>query len=357
MPDVLLFGATGYTGELTAHALARRGVSFAIAGRNAAKLEALAAATGGPPVHIATVGDVDSLVGGLDGAKVLITTVGPFEQLGDTAAEAALRAKVHYVDSTGEGRFIARLLARFDQRARDVGIAMAPAMGFDEVPADVAATLATQGLDRPELTLTYAVPSRPSAGTARTLVSIVTAAGPWIEEGRRVDVGTGERRRWAPMPAPLGPRLSISAPLAELRLAPLHLDLAALRVFLTSGRAQYVAGKAGIPLLKGAARVAPVRALLENLAGRVPGPDERARRARWTILAEARAGREFRNIVVQGRDVYGITAEFLSAAAIRMSDEGYDRAGVLAPVPAVDLDVLQKEMIDQGVSIDTYEQT
>ena len=61
MPDILLFGATGYTGQLTAHALARRGADFAIAGRSRDKLEALASVTGNPDVRIAGVGDVDAL--------------------------------------------------------------------------------------------------------------------------------------------------------------------------------------------------------------------------------------------------------------------------------------------------------
>ncbi|MBW3653632.1 MAG: saccharopine dehydrogenase NADP-binding domain-containing protein, partial [Actinobacteria bacterium] len=129
MPDIVLFGATGYTGRLTAHALARRGASFAIAGRDRAKLEQLAATTGGPEVREAAVGDVTGLAAAIEDAKVMITCVGPFVALGDTAVEAALRARVHYIDSTGEGVFVDRLIAR-DRSARSAGIAMAPALGF-----------------------------------------------------------------------------------------------------------------------------------------------------------------------------------------------------------------------------------
>src|SRR5688572_21014188 len=165
MPDILLFGATGYTGQLTAHALARRGADFAIAGRSRDKLEMLASVTGNPDVRIAGVGDVDALSRALQDVKVLITCVGPFEELGDTAVEAALRTGTHYVDSTGEGSFVARLARERSEHARTKGIAMAPCLGFDEVPADVAATLATEGMDRPDLTLTYSVPKTASAGT------------------------------------------------------------------------------------------------------------------------------------------------------------------------------------------------
>src|SRR5918996_5995884 len=65
MPDVLLFGASGYTGRLTAHALARRQIDFTIAGRDRAKLESLASEVGDPEIKIASVGDIDSLAAAL----------------------------------------------------------------------------------------------------------------------------------------------------------------------------------------------------------------------------------------------------------------------------------------------------
>src|SRR5688500_5496661 len=146
MPDVLLFGATGYTGSLTAAALGRRGADFVVSGRSREKLEALAARTGATDARVAAVGDVDALVGALSDVKVMITCVGPFEQLGDTAAEAAIRAGVHYLDSTGESSFVDRLVRSFGPRAESAGIVMAPCMGFDEVPADVALSLAVAGI-------------------------------------------------------------------------------------------------------------------------------------------------------------------------------------------------------------------
>ncbi|MEA2460537.1 MAG: hypothetical protein QOH90_714, partial [Actinomycetota bacterium] len=204
MPEVLLFGATGYTGRLTARALSRRGVSFAIAGRNRSKLEALAATVGDPQIRIAEAGDTPGLVKALEGCRVLITCVGPFVEMGDTAVEAALEAGVNYIDSTGEGTFIAKLIER-DSDARSAGIAMAPAMGFDEVPGDVAATLACDGMPNAELDVTYAVPRTASLGTIRSTLGIILSEGPWLEDGRTRMISAGEETRWAPMPPPLGP--------------------------------------------------------------------------------------------------------------------------------------------------------
>ena len=355
MPDVLLFGASGYTGRLTAHALARRQIDFTIAGRDRAKLESLASEVGDPEIKIASVGDVDSLAAALDDVRVMISCVGPFLDLGDTAIEAALKARVNYLDSTGEGPFIKELAASCSERARSAGIAMVPSMGFDEVPGDVAATIAATGLDDAEVTMTYAVPTTPSAGTARTVPSILAAAGYFIEDGRRVEVGIGERRRWSPMPAPLGPRPAASFPLSLLEVVPLHLDLRSLGTYVTISSAQRMALKATLPLLRASLAIGPIERMIKNVAGRVPGPRRDARAKRWTILAEARGSNGFRNVVVQGADVYGLTAETLAAGAARMAQADFERSGVLAPVQAMDLDFLQKELVNQGITIETHD--
>lgn len=355
MPDILLFGATGYTGKLTAQALARRGADFAIAGRNHAKLEALAAETNDPEIRVADAGDVDALVDALEGVKVMITCVGPFVQVGHSAVEAALRAGCHYIDSTGEGVFIRDLITHHDLAARDRGIAMAPALGFDEVPADVAATLATEGFTNSDLTLTYALPSTPSSGTAKSVIGIVCSEGQWIVDGETVEIRAGQHERWAPMPPPLGPRLSVSYPLAEGHLAPLHLDLHNLRLYGTAARPQAIALKA-LPLLRPVVTFGPVQSALEGLIDRaVKPPQGKARNAPWTILAEATSEGQRRNVALAGRDVYGLTAETLTAAALHMSEEDFSGTGVLSPVQAVGIDRLQKELIDHGVSIDVYE--
>lgn len=355
MPDILLFGATGYTGRLTAAALARKGASFAIAGRNEAKLYALADDTNGPEVRLASVGDVDSLVAALEGITVMITCVGPFLELGDTAVEAALRSKAHYIDSTGEGTFVARLIER-DQEARAAGIVMAPCMGFDEVPADVAATLATEDMDRADVTLSYALPRNGSKGTIKSALTITTSEGQWIRDGRPVMIRAGQERRWAPMPPPLGPKSSIAFPLAEGRLAPLHLDLNSLSTFVTSGTLERMGIEYGLPVLGKVLDTSWGQKLIEMAIQPLPeGPNERQRRSKWTILAEASAGRRWRNVAVAGSDVYGLTGELLAAAAMRMAADDFSGAGVNAPVAAVGLDTLQKELIANGVSIDTYE--
>ncbi len=358
MPEVLLFGATGYTGRLTARALARRGADFVIAGRSRPKLEELAGATGDPEIRVAAVGDVDALTDALADVPVMITCVGPFAELGYTAVEAALRAKVNYIDSTGEGNFIGTLIENEMGAARDAGIAMAPAMGFDEVPADVAAKLATEGLNAVSLTLTYAVPSNASTGTLRTMMGIAGSKSRWLKDGRVVDVRIGEKHRWAPMPPPLGPKSSVSGPFAESRLAPLHIDLSTIETYMTVDPIQRVGLQLSGPFLP-ALGTSAARAIVEKMLERLPdGPSpEQRRKGKWTILAEARSGSKWRNVAISGTDVYGLTAEFLAAGALKMAKEGPLETGVVAPVQAVGIETFEKVFADHGVVVETYEVT
>lgn len=355
MPAILLFGATGYTGRLTAHVLSERGADFAIAGRDPAKLERLAQTCGAPETRVVSVGDVDGLVRALDDVKVLVTCVGPFIELGDTAAEAAIRAGVHYIDSTGETPFIERLIERYDERAKAAGITMAPALGFDEVPADSAATLACEGMTAADLVLTYALPSTGSRGTVQSMLGILAEGGTWIENGRRKTIHPGEKTRWSPMPPPLGPKQAVGFPLAEGRLAPLHLDLQTLETYVTSDPIQATLIRFGLPLLKLGRNIGGER-LMRAAIDRLPeGPNESQRKSKWTILAEARSGDTWRNVALSGADVYGLTAQFLSTGALALAREGSD-PGVVSPVQAVGIQTWQKEFDQRGVSVETYEQ-
>ncbi|MEA2460434.1 MAG: hypothetical protein QOH90_611, partial [Actinomycetota bacterium] len=191
--------------------------------------------------------------------------------------------------------------------------------------------------------------------TIRSTLGIILSEGPWLEDGRTRMISAGEETRWAPMPPPLGPKRAVSFPLALGHLAPRHLELRALRLYATAGAVEAGGMRFGMPFLRWAFD-SPVRPWIDKIVDRAPeGPTEDQReRSRWTILAEARSGSEWRNVTLQGTDYYGLTAETLTAAAIQMSADGYDVSGVVAPVEATGLNVLLDELSKHGVSIETY---
>jgi hypothetical protein len=240
-------------------------------------------------------------------------------------------------------------------------------MGLDEVPADLAASLATEGLDDADLTLTYAFPTTASAGTIRSALGILSGPGHFIANGRRVAVAVGARRRWAPLPPPVGPRPSISAPLAELELAPLHLRLRGLATYVAVGPLVDFGARYGLSSLAFLLRWGPVRdALGAALTQALPGVGEETlggdkevggetTRGWWTILAEARHESQWRNVTLMGRDLYGTSARLLASGAAALADREFSASGVISPVQAAGRDFWHKELIDAGVSVETYE--
>jgi short subunit dehydrogenase-like uncharacterized protein len=147
--DIVVFGATGFAGRLTAEYLARTAppdCRWAIAGRSAAKLAAvrddLAAidpALSDLPTVIADVGDDASLRALADSTRVLITTVGPYVLYGDGLVAACAAAGTDYLDLTGEPEFVDRSYVRHHETAVASGGRIVHAAGFDSIPHDLGA--------------------------------------------------------------------------------------------------------------------------------------------------------------------------------------------------------------------------
>ncbi|MFD7469310.1 saccharopine dehydrogenase family protein [Streptomyces tendae] len=145
--DIVLFGATGFVGELTAEYLAAHapdGLRWAVAGRDGEKLRRLrdrltAAADTADDVGVllADVSDPASLRGLAEQARVLATTVGPYVRYGDALVAACADAGTDYLDLTGEPEFVDLTYVRHDARARETGARLVHACGFDSVPHDL----------------------------------------------------------------------------------------------------------------------------------------------------------------------------------------------------------------------------
>ncbi len=139
--DIVLFGATGFTGQLVAKYLeARRPGRWAIAGRNREKLAALGL---GVPI---LVGDALVAADCADIARrtrVVCTTVGPFTKYGSALVAACADAGTSYCDLTGEVHWMRAMIDAHHARAKDTGARIVHACGFDSIPSDLG-TWATQ---------------------------------------------------------------------------------------------------------------------------------------------------------------------------------------------------------------------
>src|SRR5215208_1290145 len=119
MPSrIVVFGATGYTGRLTAERLVAQGERPLLAGRSESRLSELAERLGGQEWRLADVDRPETVAALLAPGDVLLTTVGPFKQWGEPALRAAIAAGGVYIDSTGEPAFIRRVFDEHGPPAR-----------------------------------------------------------------------------------------------------------------------------------------------------------------------------------------------------------------------------------------------
>ncbi|PWI14101.1 saccharopine dehydrogenase [Streptomyces sp. Act143] len=143
--DIVLFGATGFVGTLTAEYLAAHapeGLRWAIAGRSEKRLQALRERLpGGAEVGVlrADVAEPASLRALAEHARVVATTVGPYVTYGEELVAACAETGADYLDLTGEPEFVDLMYVRHDARARETGARLVHACGFDSVPHDLGA--------------------------------------------------------------------------------------------------------------------------------------------------------------------------------------------------------------------------
>lgn len=343
MATIGVLGASGYTGRLVVRALAARGVAFVAAGRDRDRVEqAVSGITPTPQVRVVDVNDRPVLDDLCDELDVLITTVGPFQELGRPVLEAAVTRGCHYVDSTGEQGFI-RWAYGLDARARERGVCAVPACGYDYVPGDLLASVAADAVDAPrQVHVAYAVKgvgsllTVASKGTRRTLASMLGDDGVAFVDGELRPERMATTRRLAWFPKPVGPAHAASFPGGEPLMVPRHHpEVSTVRTYLQlpSMLAE------GAQLLATVTRWDPAAAAFRKVLTLGPeGPSrERGSAVRWACVAEVEgADGTLSRAWANASDVYGMTAEFLVSAAVALGDGGALTTGVVSPAQALD---------------------
>lgn len=195
--DVVLYGATGFTGKQVARYLAERnpepGLRWAIAARSASKLAAVAEELGIPDVPrlIADSHDPESLRQLAATTHVVLTTVGPYAQHGADMIAACIAEGTHYGDLTGETQFIRAMAQAHHDEAAAAGVRIVHCCGFDSIPSDIGVfTLQSAAIERfgeplREIeTLLVGGSAGISGGTIASMVNLIDdAANPEVRRG------------------------------------------------------------------------------------------------------------------------------------------------------------------------------
>ncbi len=342
---VVLFGATGYTGELTAEAMVERGLRPVLAARSKTKLEALAAKLGQDlETVVADVSDPRSVSALVEEGDVLVTTVGPFVRWGTPAAAAATHAGAHYLDSTGEPAFIREVFERYGPAAQRKGAGMLTSFGYDWVPGNLAGGLALRGAGkdavRVDIGYFFTGKGSMSGGTQASSVGALAEPGFAFRDGRICSERGAKRVRSFSVEGKDKDAVSVggSEHFALPRSSP---QLREVNVYLgwfgpLARPMQVLSVGMGLP---GAATV--VKKLGERFVkGSTGGPDAaaRAKSGSYVVaIAYDAAGREMCEVHLTGVDGYTFTGRILAWGAEQAASGGLQGTGALGPVEAFGL--------------------
>lgn len=154
--DLVLFGATGFTGGLVAEYLAQvsrqESFTWALAGRSIDKLSAvrerLTGAASVPELLVADVDDASAIRALAASAAVVITTVGHYALYGEPLLRACAESGTHYVDLTGEPQFVSAMRERYNGLAKKTGARIVNSCGFESIPPDLTVLMALNALKK-----------------------------------------------------------------------------------------------------------------------------------------------------------------------------------------------------------------
>ncbi|OIJ93088.1 saccharopine dehydrogenase [Streptomyces monashensis] len=340
--DLVLFGATGFVGVLTAEYLAAHApndLRWAIAGRDERKLERLRERLSGTAdigVLRADVAEPATLRALAEHARVVATTVGPYVLYGEELVAACADAGTDYLDLTGEPEFVDLMYVRHDARARETGARLVHACGFDSVPHDLGAYFTVQQLPAgvPLRVDGYVTADAAfSGGTLASALNQMARARQMLAAardrgrheprlpGRRVTAPTGAPRfagevgAWAlPLPT-IDPQIVLRSARALERYGPdfRYRHYAAVRHLPVA-----LGGIAAVGTVVAAAQLPPARRWLSDRLkpGDGPSPQKRARSRFAVRFVGEGGGRRVCTEVAGGDPGYDETAKMFAEAAL-----------------------------------------
>ena len=371
--DVVLFGATGFTGGLTADYLAGAapdGCRWALAGRNQAKLEAVRDRLAAKDPSLATlpllhadVSDPASMADVASRARVVITTVGPYVEHGEPLVAACAEAGTDYVDLTGEPEFVDRTYLAHHTRAVETGARIVHACGFDSIPHDLGAMFTVQQLPQGVPLRVRGMVRSNATLSGGTFASALAA----FSRARQMKQAHAERRKVEPRLEGRKVRTTVERPHFDREAGFWLVPLPTIDPFVVRRSAaalesygpdftysHYAAAKkltsvvGGIGLVGGlaaAAQVPPVRRFLLSRLPQGEGPsEERRARSYFSVRFIGEGGGRRTYTEVRGGDPgYTETAKMLAESALCLAfDDNPPTAGQVTTAVAMGQNLLDR---------------
>jgi short subunit dehydrogenase-like uncharacterized protein len=404
--DLVIWGASGFTGRLTAeYLLGRYGVvrsfRWAIGGRNRAKLELVRKEIGGStgtdasalPILLGDSLDDASLARIAAQTRVICTTVGPYAQYGSNLVAACVRAGTDYCDLTGEAHWMRKMIETHQRAAAASGARIVHTAGFDCIPSDIGTYFVQQTMRGRYGVAAKRVALRVrkfqggfSGGTIASMFNMLEEAALDPEVGRVMaapySLNPSGQQRGPDRAESLAPKFDelFGEWTAPFVMAPINTkvvrrtnallgyaygedfryDEAILTGSGPAGAAKAVAAAAGTALMMGGLTLGPLRRFA---AGRLPGPGEgpskeQRERGYFDLLLIAEhphdASKNLRARVTGDRDPgYGSTSKMLGESAVCLATDALDvGGGFLTPASAMGDALLPRLQEHAGVKFE-----
>lgn len=300
MPEVVVYGANGATGSRFAEIAVAAGIRPVLGGRDRSALERIAGPLG-----------LDVRVGALDAAEldavcrdagIVVSCVAPYATLGIPVLEAALRCGAHYIDFTGEPRYVKRLADEYDEQARRVGSALIPSAGVG-LCTNLVARAAVDGVPNVErLTVDWRIHGyRPSWGSMTSAVRVLAGRVAVVDRGDvRFRAPGGRIRR---LDGGWGVLFPMTDPLTLSRLWP----EVSIDSYLRTPAAVLVAPSLAAVAL--AARSNTFAKQVERFARTRRAPDAKPAKGQFAVTVTAEGGGRRASATAQMADVYELTSQ------------------------------------------------
>ena len=380
--DIVVYGATGYTGRLVAEYLAREyggdaSLKWAMAGRSEKKLAAVRDEIGAPastPLVVADAADPASLKAMAARAKCVITTVGPYQLYGEPLVAACAEAGTDYVDLCGEPNFMRAMIDKYEAAAKKSGARIVFSCGFDSIPFDLGVWF-TQEEARKEFGdhcreikgRVRAMKGTFSGGTAASLKETMKAAfkDPSIVELLKSPFALTPGFTGAVQPSISKPMLDEATGvwLAPFVMAPINtknvhrsnflLGCAYGKDFLYSEMMMTGKGEAGAAIAKAVA--ADTSLMSEDAPKPGEGPTKEERETGFydvLFIGETARGEKIRTHCKGDKDPgYGSTSKMIAESAICLVRDAKDaKGGIWTPAAAMAAPLLKRLIAHAGLT-------
>jgi hypothetical protein len=305
---IAVFGASGHTGRFVVSELRRRGLTPILVGRDATKLNVVGDAHPGLAIRVASIDTPASLDHAFSGAAAVINCAGPFLDTASSVIEAALRARIHYLDVTAEQAAASAAFDHFADFARVADIVIAPAVAFYGGLGDLLATAAMgDWATADEIGIAVALDSwKPTLGT-RLTGKRNTARRFVLTNGKLEHLADPPPTRIWNFPAPFGTQAVRGLPLAEITTISRHLRTRGIHSYMN---------------------LEPIRNIVDPDTPPPTASDNSGRSDQIFLMdVIVRSGSEERRATARGRDIYATTAPIVVEAAERILGGRIKRAG------------------------------